>query len=548
MFSNLKLLSNKKHDSNVVLESVLEFFKVKFTDKGIDKSLTQHVEFPSLLTVKDVLSQYGIQSEAIRKGRFNYADFETPFVCSIQQDNWPSAMFTVVSDADEKSITYLDPIKGRNLKVDVQQFENIDKEVILLLDGEHVKDEVNYIVNKQGEWRDNLLNKLPYLLFVVPILLASIQLWFSAESAILLWTSFLFILGSSVGLIASILLIWYEIDSHNPFLKEVCGGNGRNVNCHAVLNSNSSNFLGISWSVWGFAYFASFYLTQFLYPGFHSQINLWSTISLVASPYILYSIYFQGRIIKQWCPLCLTVQVVLLINAIASLAYLSSDITPQWNWYLTSLTAMLSISFLIAGYFMIPLLKKAKDSKDYERKWKKMRYNSDIFYGLLQKSDSIMTPAEGLGIVVGNPDAKLEILKVCNPYCGPCAKAHPELEEIIQHNPNVKVRIIFTASGEDSDRKTAPVSHLLAIEEMLGASVVQKALDDWYLAEEKNYEIFASKYPMNEELRQQGEKIKRMYQWCNEMKIRATPTIYINGKELPESYQIAELKHILLDL
>lgn len=148
-----------------------------------------------------------------------------------------------------------------------------------------------------------------------------------------------------------------------------------------------------------------------------------------------------------------------------------------------------------------------------------------------------------MGIVVGNPNAQNEIIKVCNPYCGPCAKAHPELEQILKQNADVKVRIIFTASGEEDDLKTAPVQHLLAIQEKYGMDVVNQALDDWYLADKKDYETFAQKYPMNGELIQQKEKIYAMRDWCDAMKIRATPTIFINGAELPDIYRISELKN-----
>jgi len=35
-------------------------------------------------------------------------------------------------------------------------------------------------------------------------------------------------------------------------------------------------------------------------------------------------------------------------------------------------------------------------------------------------------------------------------------------------------------------------------------------LDDWYLADKKDYETFAGKYPMNGELQTQGNKIEAM--------------------------------------
>ena len=36
-----------------------------------------------------------------------------------------------------------------------------------------------------------------------------------------------------------------------------------------------------------------------------------------------------------------------------------------------------------------------------------------------------------------------------------------------------------------------------------------------------------------------------MKNWCDEAEITGTPTIFINGKRLPDNYRIDELKNIL---
>ena len=129
-------------------------------------------------------------------------------------------------------------------------------------------------------------------------------------------------------------------------------------------------------------------------------------------------------------------------------------------------------------------------------------------------------------------------------FCGPCAKAHPVLEEIVQHNKDVNVKVIFTATNAESDSTGKPVKHLLAIAANQNAQLTEQALDDWYMADKKDYELFAAKYPMNGELKLQEDKIDLMKKWCDEAEITATPTIFINGKRLPETYNINELKNI----
>lgn len=540
-----ELKSKRQKEGMLVCNSILGYFGVKYTRMRVSALLEEHADYPSLLSLQDVFNEYGVSNTAIRKGEFSYEDVETPYISVVQQEDWSSAGFTVVTQAENGRVTYLDPITEVKKTVSLAEFEKIDKGILLLIDGEHAKDESNYLANRSQENRVKALSTLPLLLAALFLVIPLVYLFSASVYESTRWISFAFLVNGLVGVATSALLLWHDIDAHNPFLKEVCGGQGKKMNCGAVLNSKGASFIGISWSVWGFAYFSSFFLIQLLYPGLDAQLSLWSIISLLVSPYILYSIYYQWLVVKQWCPLCLTVQFVLLLNATTSLIFLANNALLQWEWYTISITILSGISFLILGHFAIPLLKQSKDSRNYERKWKKLRYNSDVFQALLQKSESITVPVDGIGIVVGNPEAKQEIIKVCNPYCGPCSDAHPALEQIIRHNSDIRLRIIFTANGEESDIKTAPVAHLLAIEQVYGTEVIYQALDDWYLAERKDYEAFAKKYPMNGELKQQKEKTKNMHKWCHDMKIRATPTIYINGKELPDGYRISELKNIL---
>ena len=153
-----------------------------------------------------------------------------------------------------------------------------------------------------------------------------------------------------------------------------------------------------------------------------------------------------------------------------------------------------------------------------------------------------------MGIDLGNSNSPNILIKVCNPYCGPCAKAHAKIEELLaQQGDNLRVKIIFIAPNEEDNKMTKPVRHLLAITENQDDTLIKKALDDWYLAEKKEYEAFALKYPMNGQLLKQGHKMEAMNKWCKEMKVEVTPTIFINGYQLPDAYSIEDLQYFLLE-
>ena len=92
------------------------------------------------------------------------------------------------------------------------------------------------------------------------------------------------------------------------------------------------------------------------------------------------------------------------------------------------------------------------------------------------------------------------------------------------------------------------VTYLQVIEKQSNdKQVIKHALDDWYLSDKKEYDVFAVKYAMNGELTKQGHKIEAMDNSCKAMNIHATPTIFINGYQLPDAYNIEDLQYFLLE-
>lgn len=107
------------------------------------------------------------------------------------------------------------------------------------------------------------------------------------------------------------------------------------------------------------------------------------------------------------------------------------------------------------------------------------------------------------------------------------------------------MQILFTATNYERDVKTPPVKHLMAIAEKNNKEITKQALYDWYVADKKDYLEFARKYPVNEGLEKQDEKVEAMRRWCDEIKVAFTPTFFVNGKQLPEIYNISDMHYFL---
>ena len=358
-----------------------------------------------------------------------------------------------------------------------------------------------------------------------------------------------------LGLIISILLLWYEIDNHNPFLQQICTGAGEKSSCNSVLASKSAKLLGIiSWSEIGFAYFFSgiFALIFYGLGGFHQKLI--SALSIVSLVYIPYSLYVQYKVIKKWCPLCLVVQTILLLEGIAGIYLLTLNPFSLLNILFDNVTALLSLAVLFISPLVIwsiiaDTIKKAKESQFATSALSRIKNDPAIFNALLEKQEELGELPKNLGIVIGDENSRHRIVKICNPHCGPCAKMHVKLEKLVEQVKDLSVQIIFNTPINTKDRRYLPTKHLLAIANSSKANhLLHQALDDWYTAPVKQYDAFAEKYPIDYfEDETLDSSIKKMSDWCNQNKIIATPTVFIDGYKLPKNYSIDELAYILKD-
>lgn len=424
--------------------------------------------------------------------------------------------------------------------VDKSEFLKEWSGVALLSSAMEVSGEKDFLKNKRQEklavWR-----KIGGYAILVVILILFVYINFSRVVEIDAVSYSLILLLTLGGTCITALLLLFEIDKTNPQLQKFCMG-GAKVNCNAILSSKAAKlFSWLSWSEVGFYYFTGSFLYILIAP--LDALTILPFLNLLSLPFVFFSLYYQKAVAKQWCSLCLAVQAVLVLEF---LVFILNGIAFQ----LVSVEGIgyFIIAFLlpITGWALVkPLLLNNVGSKRTKRELTRLKYDPVLFESLLSKQKQITSNPEGLGIRLGNPNSTHTIIKVCNPYCGPCAKAHPQIEKIIEENKEVSLQIIFTATNEEGDSRAQPVKHLMAVAESNDSNLIKGALDDWYLPEKKDYQIFSAKYPMNGELEKQGNKLEAMDKWCKETGIEFTPTFFVDGYQLPEVYDITDLNYFL---
>jgi uncharacterized membrane protein len=528
-----------------VASSYVKALNLKLTKTSLNESLIENPYFPSLYSLSNIFDRFQIKHSAFKIEKENFNNLTPPFIAYLKNQT-TGKDFVLITSVTENEVQYIAENK-KPKKAAKEDFLKNWENIVLQASPDEKSGEKDYSLNYKKEIVTT--NKTTALIAASVLIFLSTLYFFlhSLPGNFLLSASMLLVI-KTLGLAVTILLLIYEIDKSNAFVKSICTA-GKQTNCNAVLQSKASKILGMSWSEAGFFYFVSTFLFL-LFPGinFVSKTFVLAIANCLAAPYILFSVYYQWKVVKQWCPLCLTVQAVLfleLIWAIVNFWQLPSAFSLQLSAFSFLPIAYCLLIPITILFIIKPLILKAKEEPVYKAAYKRLLYNPETFNHLLQQQATAPDGYENIGIEIGNPDAENMIIKVCNPYCGPCAKAHPVLDEIIHLNKNVKLKLIFTASNDKDDKRGIAARHLLAIYEKQDTLLAQQALDDWYLADKKDYDAFAKKYPMNGEIKKQEVEIDKMNAWCNEAQITHTPTIFINGRRLPEKYNIEELKYIL---
>jgi thiol-disulfide isomerase/thioredoxin len=532
-------------ESNIVnaARSLMHSMNIKASNSGVKEKLQEHPDYPSLLSISDVLTNWNISNISTRADREMLEGIRTPFM--VQMKDAGGFYFVVVRSLNRNGLEISDRFSQKWKTIDWKNFLEAWTGIVTITEPGENAGEPEYAQKRKKELLRKSIN-----LFVPGIILLIVA--YTCGNTILnwgwaAWPGISMLLLKLFGVYATGFLLWYEIDKNNLAIQKVCKAD-KKKNCHAILQSKASKFRGlVSWSEIGFAYFTgglAFIVLNGISTG---TIALMAACSLLALPYILFSLFYQWQIAKQWCLLCVTVQAILgaeIITALFGNVYAATIL----NQLVAEQALMLPVYFalpLVSWLTIKPVLKAARENKQSKLALNRLKHNRQIFESQLVRQKKVLNDTNSIGLILGNRNAKNKIIKVCNPYCGPCAKAHPDVHQLIEHFPDLQVQIIFTATGSEKDTKAPPVRHLLAISEECDPATLDEALSYWYASTEKNYDSFAAKFPVKGEIDKYNDKLNEMAEWCKANGISYTPTFFVNSFELPEMYEISSMKYLL---
>jgi uncharacterized membrane protein len=519
-------LSNSEKNAFRALENLFKYGKIKVTSTALQNALLQHSEFPKLTSLSDVLTEFDIPNLATRLDFHRLSEIPLPAIAHF--DN--GLGYITIIGFTENGVEWVHDQLGKRTE-SLNAFNNKWKGITLLIEAKETSGEELYLENRKNEIINSL--RIPFVLSVI-LIAFSITIYRSLQviSFVTHWEYYTSVFSKLVGLIVSSILVWYSFDSSNPFVKRVCELNNR-TNCSNILNSKAAKFLNwLTWSEIGFFYFGGGLIALLINP---ENLNTLKILNLTALPYTIWSIYYQWRIAKEWCVLCLSIQVILWVEF-----YIFQNISLQ------SLLSYLSLS----SFFILPTLwvifKKPLESYQQidgvRHNLQKIKFNTEYVNGILSKEKMLPPIFETMKpLAYGNLDAKNTITMVITPDCNSCRKAYNELQDLLKRTDSFKCRIIFAATMDSNDIAGEIVSRILSLPT---DKQQQLALMEWFKDDSK-----ISRWIENTNIPEKTEEglnqLNVHLRWINLANITETPTVFLNSAEIPVFYKITEFLKIV---
>ncbi|MCY7292029.1 MAG: thioredoxin domain-containing protein [Ferruginibacter sp.] len=371
-------------------------------------------------------------------------------------------------------------------------------------------------------------------------------------SSVIINTSFIFAaigLLSLIGLVTSILVAGEELGVQNTFVKQVCGAVS-NGGCAKVLKSTyARGFAGVTAGDLAIIYFATQLIAVFCSAFYPAILNAMILFSLAGILVAGWSIYTQAVLVKQWCALCLGIVAILLLQSLISL-YAVITLGLEGLFGSNALLLFVGIGLLL-GLAQLPikaLLKTNYMNGQKLAELKKWKMDAGLFLSQWENEQTVDTTIWENDLVIGNPNAPIKITVACNPYCGPCAKAHEQLDKMLEkHDGEICIVVRFLCDPNDeSDRRTIVVKSILQIAKSSGGQKqIKQAISEWF--REMNYSHWQKKWlpVLGNDVQAELENHKL---WVSESTIRATPSFFINGKKVPGRYVLTDFEKLVPQL
>jgi uncharacterized membrane protein len=495
---------------------------IKISVSFVRERIQSHPDYPAFVSLTDSLDELGLPNTAFVCDKHQYAELHYPLLAHLNKNGGD---FIVINSP--------------------AIFASNKNAVHDLWDGVCLYVEKKSIIQNQEHNERLLTEKKEFkkqafaVMAMACLLLVMTGIYISIFFVI-------FQLLSRLGIAICSLIVLHSFGEDNIITEQLCATDS-NHGCDTVLQSKAGSWKGISLGDVGLTYFTGSSIFLALTASTTALAGTGDILSILSAIGLLVAItssLYQWLIVKAWCTMCLIVDTILALQAVLTYFFIK-EVTALHMTYTGILLFAFSLLLiaLIWSYYK-KLLQKIASAAKREIKAIRFRRSPTVFLAMLHQQRMVDTTIWDDDIVLGNAQAPLQLVIACNPYCHPCAQTHKEIEKLLRSYYNeIGIIVRFTIKSNDTaDKKNIAVRHIIKA----WRNGHKKAVDIWF--EKMNIADFKDLYPGEPDDILLHTLLDRYAIWTKESSITHTPTIFVNGRELPKQYQLADLKIMLIQL
>jgi uncharacterized membrane protein len=339
-----------------------------------------------------------------------------------------------------------------------------------------------------------------------------------------------------LGLSLTIMLVLHELSVPLSLTERICHLTP-STNCNAVLQSKAGKLLGpIGLADAGLIYFVA---TLMLLVA--RQYNLLAIIGTMALLAPIYTVWAQLKL-RKWCPLCLSVQMVLLAEFVV-LAQLLPGLTvtlPTMALGLTTLTVVAAI------WLLYKLHHEAKQHYRQQRKaFLGLKRQPAVFATLMAHQLVGDVPLTHNGFYFGPPNAPVSLAAFMSLQCPHCAAEFAAIRKLLAESSQVGLKLIVAPPA--SKEQLQVLKHLVAKYKQQGEEAALNLLGQWYAnpAEVLKQQLTDNSTVDNQTLNEWITSSRTLFE---QFRITGTPHVLVNGFKLPQTYSPYDLRHYIPEI
>lgn len=499
-------------------------YSISSTDLALQ--LVSHPDHPSIKAITDTLDYFGVENLAASVPKDFISELPRHFLALLNEKGGNEIVLTTQS-GNRIKLEY----DGSNIKkLSLGKFKDQWTGTCIVIEPAARKEKLQ---------RSFDVKALATIGILVLLIAAGIQSLNSAG---------LFVLGVSLaGLYLSYLALNEELGQNNRVAARMCSTLGHSSGCQAVINAKSGTLPGgILLSDLSFSYFAGYALLLALF-GFNVSYS--ALLALAGIPFLLFSLYQQAWVLKQWCALCLGIgllmglQAVFVFYELAGVTLLPVDVA-----YFTKATMILSAVFavvLVAKPWAADHLQLRKTKFEFL----KFKRNENLFTTLLQQHKlPEPTLAREAELVFGAKDPAVVLTVVSNPLCGYCTAAFKAYDKILSAQSNkVQIRLILSVPISQPENPATQIAlRLLELYHETGPKTAWLMLQNWF--DNRNVEGWMKSHGRAAKPSMWFSTLEIHKNWCDKNDIHYTPATVIDGYLFPTEYFVEDLPLLIGDL